>query len=189
MDEALVRRLEDLINREEIRRALADYCRGVDRRDWDLVESAYHKDAYDDHGSYKGGRDGLMEWLRSRHANIEQSLHVLGQSIIDFVGKNKAVAETYCIVYQRYGQAARDTIRLWIGDEELAPGECIKAVMPCRYVDRFEKRGGVWRIVHRTVVFEEVTGLKEANRLSETWALAQRDTSDAIWNAYKEYRD
>ena len=46
-----------LRDRHEIQECLFRYVRGVDRRNWDLVRSAYHPDAYDDHGNYKGNID------------------------------------------------------------------------------------------------------------------------------------
>lgn len=180
--------VEELIDREEIKAALNGYARGVDRCQWDLVADAYHDDAHDDHGSYKGGRDGLMEWLKRRHPGIDQSMHMLGQSTIDFLSPSVAVAETYCLVFQRYGEAAGETIKLWIGDVELAAGEAMMAEIPCRYVDRFEKRDGRWRIAYRTVVFEEVKATKSKSLLSEAWALARRDGSDALWASLEEAR-
>ena len=51
-------RIERLMDERDIRRVLLDYCRGIDRCDTALVESVYHEDATDDHGSYLGpGRD------------------------------------------------------------------------------------------------------------------------------------
>jgi hypothetical protein len=60
-----------------IQDVLYRYARGVDRRDWELVRSVYHPDATDDHGGYRGGVDGLLDYLRARHEHIEQSLHVI----------------------------------------------------------------------------------------------------------------
>ena len=36
--------------RDEIRELLTRYCRGVDRMDAELIASAYHPDAIDEHG-------------------------------------------------------------------------------------------------------------------------------------------
>ncbi|MSW28497.1 MAG: nuclear transport factor 2 family protein, partial [Actinobacteria bacterium] len=67
--------LRSLVERQKICDVLARYARGVDRREWNLVSDAYHPDAFDDHGGYKGGVPGLLEWLERRHATIEQSMH------------------------------------------------------------------------------------------------------------------
>jgi len=175
--------IHELLEREKIRHALQRYARGVDRRDWQLVAGAYHPDAFDDHGGYKGGVSGLLEWLERRHALIEQSMHFLGNCIIDFLSDTEAIVETYCVVYQRYGEEARETIQTWLGDEELPPEKKLMAELACRYVDRFERREGEWRIARRTVVMEEVKVAAEPLRLRPGYAMARRDPADALWQA------
>jgi len=175
--------MQDLLAREKIRHAVQRYCRGVDRREWTLVAASYHPDAFDDHGGYKGDVPGLLEWLERRHAVIEQSMHFLGNCMVDFLSPITAIAETYCMVYQRYGEEARETIQTWLGDEQLPPGKRLMAELLCRYVDRFEQRDGDWRIARRTVVMEEVKVSAEPVRLRPGYALATRDHSDALWSA------
>jgi len=41
--------LEELVARNAITEVLYRYCRGVDRRDWELLRSCYHPEAQDDH--------------------------------------------------------------------------------------------------------------------------------------------
>ena len=48
--------IDELLAKQEIRDALMRYSRGIDLLDPDLVKSAYHPDAYDDHGTFKGQR-------------------------------------------------------------------------------------------------------------------------------------
>jgi hypothetical protein len=175
--------IKELIERGNIRNALQRYARGVDRRDWTLVSMSYHLDAYDDHGGYKGDLLGLLKCLESRHAQIEQSMHFLGNCIIDFLSETVAVVETYCIVYQRYGEESFETIQTWLGDEKLPPGKKLMAELSCRYVDRFEQREGEWRIARRTVVMEEVKVSAQPVRLKADYALAQRDKNDPLWKA------
>ena len=45
-------RLSRLLDRNEIEEVVLRYCRGIDRRDFDLVRSCYHPDATDRHGSF-----------------------------------------------------------------------------------------------------------------------------------------
>jgi hypothetical protein len=54
---------ETLLDREAIREVMARYCRGIDRLDVELIKSAYHPDAFDDHGPFKGLRDDFVEWI------------------------------------------------------------------------------------------------------------------------------
>ena len=175
--------LQELLEREKIRDVLHRYARGVDRREWRLVAGAYHPDAQDDHGGYKGGVPGLLEWLDRRHALIEQSMHFLGNCIIDFLSETTAVAETYCVVYQRHGEAARETIQTLLGDAVLPAGKKLMAELSCRYVDRFERREDEWRIARRTVVMEEVKASAELVRFRPGYAVACRDRTDPLWEA------
>jgi hypothetical protein len=176
----------DLVERERIRRVMHLYARGVDRREWSLVADAYHADGFDDHGGYKGDIPGLIAWLKRRHETIEQSMHFLGNCTVEFVSDGIAIAETYCVVYQRYGEDARETIDLWIGKQALPSGAKLMAELVCRYVDRFERRDGHWRIARRTVVMEEVKASIEPVRLQQGHAIATRDRSDALWKALRE---
>jgi hypothetical protein len=175
--------LRQLLDKEAIRTVLSSYCRGVDRRDWDLVRSTFHPDAYDDHGSFKGTRDDLLQWLERRHGQgIEQSLHTLGQCQIDFLDRDTAVAETHCRVTQRYTAEAHETRSMW-GDGEAIDAEArIVVEIPCRYVDRLERRNGVWAIARRTLVIEDLQ-IAKVKRLSlaPEWTIAQRDRTDTLW--------
>jgi len=130
--------LAELIAKDEISKCLAEYCTGVDRKDFDLFRSAYHPDAYDDHGIYKGDVPGLIAAIESRHQTIRQSMHFLGTSRIELDG-TKANAETYCLVMQRTDGGPDGDKRISIG---------------CRYLDLLEDRGDGWRIAERTVAYE-----------------------------------
>jgi hypothetical protein len=181
MDPLTAESLKRLLDKERIKEVLVSYCRGVDRREWDLVREAYHEDAYDDHGGYKGNVDGFIEWLERRHQTIEQSMHFIGNCKIDFLSDRVAIAETYCVAYQRYGQEALETIKLWLGDEPLQPGKKVVVDLVCRYIDRMEFRKGAWKIANRIVVIEDVKASQQIDRLQPIWALAKRDRSDALW--------
>ena len=89
--------LRRLIDKDEIRDAICRYARGVDRGDWDLVRTGYHPDAYDAHGDYRGGIDGFIAWLDERFAGVDNSMHFLGQSLIEFKGPDLALVETYFV--------------------------------------------------------------------------------------------
>jgi hypothetical protein len=42
--------VQRLVDEAEVRNVHLRYCRGLDRRDWELVESCYHPDAIEYHG-------------------------------------------------------------------------------------------------------------------------------------------
>ena len=172
-------RLEDRIAIED---ALHRYIRGVDRRNWDLVRSAYHADAFDDHGGYKGDIDGFIAHLIRRHAAIEQSMHVVGNRVVEFIGSDAALVETYFVTYQRLSPAAGDARLPYLRGQPIGPDQAVETEVVGRYVDHFTRRDGAWRIAHRTVVAEVVRGIPApaGGGIGAPWALATRDGNDPI---------
>ena len=84
-------RVED---RLELQALTYRWCRAVDRRDWELVRSCFHPDGHDDHGVFVGDVDGMIAWLKERHAEISQSMHHAGNMLIEFAGPDRAGVET-----------------------------------------------------------------------------------------------
>lgn len=122
----------------EITAVLHRYCRGIDRMDPDLIRSAYHEDAIDDHGdAFRGGVEDYIDWvlpvLRERFTS---TMHTLTNITIEIEG-DTAYAESYLIAYH------------------VTSGTGSLRVFGARYVDRLERRPEVgWRIFHRVLVPE-----------------------------------
>lgn len=134
------RGLTYLADRIAIQDCLIRYCRGIDRGDADLVQSAYWEDSYDDHGTYKGsGWDFGAYAVPRLNAGYASTHHTLLNSSVDVLG-DIAHAETYVHAYHATHPAedGSTSVMLFAG----------------RYVDRFEQRGGEWRIANRTVVYD-----------------------------------
>ena len=126
--------LEDLLDIEAIRQALASYARGIDRQDHDLVLSAYWPDGWDAHGSHEGSPQAFAEFVR-RHWAIFRMQHFFGQSRIELDG-SFANVESYFTAHHRLVEENREY------------------VLGGRYNDRFEKRDGMWKVLDRVVVFD-----------------------------------
>jgi hypothetical protein len=123
--------VEGLRDRQAIWDCLMRYARGVDRFDRDLVLSAYHPDAVDDHGKFLGGPEEFFAWARAQHQKVHLShQHYLANHSCDLDG-DVAHTETYYVFasMNREGPAMSMT--------------------GGRYIDRFEKRRGQWRIAYR----------------------------------------
>ncbi|OJX67039.1 MAG: hypothetical protein BGO95_09905 [Micrococcales bacterium 73-13] len=133
IDEAALQRLLD---RESIRDALIRYSRGLDRHDTEIVVSAFHPDAVDTHGRFQGDPEELAEWGNREHAKRWLAHnHYLGNTSFDFDG-DVCHTETYVLVVQRREDET--------GDD----------VLGGRYVDRFERRSGQWRIARRVLILD-----------------------------------
>lgn len=153
-------------DREAILAKLHAYCRGVDRRDEALLRSAYWPDASDHHGAYEGDVDGFVAFVaREVHARFRITMHKLGQTQIAFSGPDAAHAESYAIAHHVRSEAARDVDDL---------------VMGLRYLDRFERRDGDWRIARREVRYEwqRSDGLDE---IDGSWTPGRTDRSDPVY--------
>ena len=164
--------------KEDIQDALLRYCRGVDRRDFDLMRSAYHPDATDDHGGYRGDVSGLIRWVEERHRNVAHSMHFLGNCSIEMAG-DEAIVETYCVVHQRLADKSGSAIAtLGFGSAEAGNQMALR----CRYIDRFTCRRGEWRIAERVVVYESVTFERaEEAPFGPELTVARRDRGDALY--------
>jgi SnoaL-like domain len=174
-EEILNDKLQRLIDKDEIRDLMARYARGVDRADWDLVRDAYHTDATDDHGDYKGDIDGFIRFARDRTGGATQVMHFLGECLIEFANNDVAVVETYFFTAHTLGPEAQKQYRV-------SAGNAVQLSQYGRYVDRIERREGVWRIARRAVVFEATRlAIGEVPPLKPDWASQRRDRDDPIY--------
>jgi hypothetical protein len=144
--------LEELSDRHEIWQVLLRYSRGIDRFDHAMLRSCYHDDAVDDHGVFVGGADEFVEWAIGYHAAYNTVHHHAVSNHWCELDGNKAHTETY---YTYMGANVE-------GPHSLSMG---------RYIDRFEKRSGEWRIAERVCVNELVCDLTET-KLPEEFARA-----------------
>jgi SnoaL-like domain len=132
------RQLQRLLDRQAILDCVQRYARGLDRHDDELTASAYHSDALDHHGSFTGTPAQFIPWANDLHASEWSAhQHFIANHTVEIDG-DVAHAESYVIgVLRRKGQMVVD-----IGGG--------------RYIDRLERRDGVWRIAARDVVVEWV---------------------------------
>ena len=132
-------RLDLLTSRHEIEQVILGLARATDRRDSEAIRRCYHADAHDDHGAFQGSGAEFADWVPKVLAPFAATQHVLSPPRIELDG-DVAHAETYCTAHHVYPP----------GD----PGGERDSVMGLRYLDRFERRGGVWRIARRSCVWD-----------------------------------
>ena len=126
-------RLQELLDKQDIYELCCRYMRGLDRLDKDLLKSVYHEDATDDRGFFKGSADEFVEMAVGLLENYDYLHHMIGQALIDVEG-DVAFGEIYFHAYHRQTIDNQETDLIIIG----------------RYIDRYEKRDGVWKIAHRS---------------------------------------
>ena len=132
---ARLARLEQLLDRQDILDCLVRFSRGMDRFDRELFLTAFHPDAVISAGGFVGDPERLYDWARDLHEQGQSATHhnLLNHSCE--IDGDTAHTETYYLFVGRN----RDETN-W-----LAGG---------RYIDRLERRDGVWRIALRTNAIE-----------------------------------
>jgi len=176
-----------LADRLAIQDAIHRYARGVDRRNWDFVQSAFHFGATVDQGDFKGPIETMIETMRQRHGAIEQSAHLLTNILIEFDSADGAVVESYYLAWLRNAHLPPAMRSALLGPGAAETGKIDMRSLG-RYIDRFERRDGHWRIARRVCVAETLTGTAapEAATLSPAWVVASRDADDAVWAMRRE---
>jgi hypothetical protein len=150
-------RLERALATQEIRDVLSRYARGVDRADGDLLKSCYHPDAIEEHGgNYTGNAFEYVDGAVPRIRGMGPMQHLLGTSHIEFEN-DTAWVETYLWTFARFAANGRSTDTFTGG----------------RLIDRFERRGGEWKIAHRRTVFDWNRDVPS----SEGWCIGLFDPS------------
>lgn len=136
MDQTTERALKALLDKEAIRDCFLRYLRGIDRLNVDLIKSAFHDDAIDNHTrDVRGSVEGLLAWWLPQQAGREATQHFVTNQTIDLDG-DIAHVESYFFVFIK--QTAQNQ----------------GALIGGRYADRFERRDGVWKIALRVVLPE-----------------------------------
>lgn len=150
---SLEERVQLLLDERAIRDVICRDCRAKSRRDAQLMRTCFFEDALDHH-------QPMFDWPFSRLADvIEQGAmgpmiqYVATQILIDLQG-DVARTETYVLSTKIFNERADN-------------GDKIIRQSGMRMLDRFERRGGEWRIAERWFVpewgfFKQVSPLKAA---------------------------
>jgi ketosteroid isomerase-like protein len=124
------------MDKASIKECMVRYARGIDRLDRDLVLSAYHADALDDHIGFIGAPADFVEWVFPLLAPKKSTTHFLGNHFCELDG-DRAHCETY---FWSVGRDQDDRFESCGG----------------RYIDLMQRRKDEWRIARRVVVIDWV---------------------------------
>lgn len=162
--------IDTFLEEQAIRRVVLLYCRGIDRLDLELVRGCYWPEATDRHGPFIGTRDEFVEWVAPLLRRHSMTMHHVGNVLVDVdVVGGVATSETYCVAHHS-GDPAGD-IR-W------------NYVAGIRYLDRFERRSGEWRIADRVTAIEWVRAWDTDRGRLEAFGdpLPRRDRTDPLYS-------
>jgi len=128
--------VQHLLDRQAILDCIHRYSRGLDRHDDALLASCFHPDAIDNHGNWVGGLEDFIAWANHDiHESYAAHTHNITSHFAEIDG-DVANAESYVIFILRHKD-----------------GELVK-VGGGRYLDRFERRDGEWKIALRQLLLD-----------------------------------
>ncbi len=145
----------------EIHQVCLRYCRGIDRLDMELVKSCYWPGAVDHHNGFEGPIEEFAVWAKEYLGKLDGSQHAIANHLATVVG-DQAVAETY-VTSHHWGQPFEDPKLNWNGLS--------------RYIDRFERRNGEWRIAERFTVRSTTTIVPASARGEREWSGTGENTT------------
>jgi len=132
-------RIQLLLDKQEIHELALLYCRGVDRKDPELLRSLYTADAFDNHGTvFRGPADQYVAFLEQVFDIIEIGAHYVTNHLVHVDG-DTAQGEVYALGYH-----------IFAGPE----GTSTESFVGVRYLDRYRREAGQWRIELREVLFD-----------------------------------
>jgi hypothetical protein len=148
-------RLRLVADKQEIYELSCTYMRGQDRLDAKAHRSVFWDDAWCSYGIYEGGPDGFVEFAQNALTPHASNHHMIGQVQIDVAG-DEAFGEVYYQAFHRL-----------VGED----GSRRDLIVSGRYVDRYERRGGVWKIAYRSELVDWVRDEPAADQWFEGSAM------------------
>ena len=136
MDRLMLQSVQELLDKQAIYELLNAYFNAADRHDNEKMRKLYHADDIDDHGAFfKGLAMEFVDKLPEIQVPMEILHHNMTTVNIKLDG-DYAEGEVYVLAFHK--------VRTDDGSFDLLIGG--------RYFDKYEKRDGVWKFLHKAVV-------------------------------------
>lgn len=130
--------LQQVMDRIAIEDCLHRYCHAVDRCDPDLLRTVYWPDGTDDHGFWSGNAMDFVDFCMPILKSRGQTLHAISNIMVRISGEHARVQCYYNAIERVIGKDGTPNDVTFLG----------------RYLDRFEKRAGEWKIRDRKVIID-----------------------------------
>jgi hypothetical protein len=141
--------LAALVAKQEITEVLYRYCRGMDRADEAAARSCFHPGSVHSHGAFQGLSADFIDMAMTIVRPLKACTHMVTNMMIELAG-DRAVSECHFLAHHRRHKADGS------GEEDM--------FLKGRYLDRFERRDGAWKIVGRTGLHDFERVLEPADR-------------------------
>ncbi|GAB4477870.1 MAG: hypothetical protein OHK0018_08810 [Erythrobacter tepidarius] len=144
------------------------YMRGLDRLDEALVAAQFWPDARCEYGIFNGNPADFAAFCMAALQGHARNHHMLGQHVIAFTGPDEAYGEVYYQAYHR------------VTGEDGSPRDLFVAG---RYVDRYERRGAIWKIAYRSELVDWVRDDPAADAMltEAPFILGRRKPDDPLY--------
>ena len=134
-----IEQLSAIVQEQQDRQAIHDcvlrYSRGADRLDYEVMLSAYHPDAIEEHGKFVGSAAEFVDFALKQHSDAHLTHeHYVMNHRCELDG-DIAHTETYFMFVAMNKR-----------------GEQVLQIGGGRYLDRFERRDGKWAIAYRVAM-------------------------------------
>ncbi|WP_061009023.1 nuclear transport factor 2 family protein [Vibrio sp. CUB2] len=138
-------KLQQLLDKQDITEVIFRHARSLDRMDAELMKSTYWEDAIEDHQDpifpdlffYNDNAHAFVEPAMKGFEAIKVTQHRISNVLIEVDG-DTATAESYVWAYHVHEEDGVDK----------------EGILGGRHLYRFERRDGVWKMVHRFTVFD-----------------------------------
>ena len=138
MADDLRKLVDEIHSKQQIEEQLHRWTRGADRIDIEQMQSAFHPGANINYGYSNGPVEEFLPWVVKFHTeDLVWSSHLIVNLLIRLDGE-RATSEAGVDVCLRYK-----------GKEGLSD-----LIVAGRYLDRWERRDGIWRISDRTTLLD-----------------------------------
>lgn len=181
----------DILARQSIEEVLARYARAIDRLDLDLLKTVFHEDGVNH--EYGGGEVNLHRWSEHIIPQLKSLFvgtmhHITHKSIT--VSGERAASEAYFISYHLISGGRKEVVRFFGEQYAQRTEACLDTgheyIGGGRYLHRWERRNGLWKISERTATLEwnhyrPAMPAEAGSMLATIVPLERRDRDDPVY--------
>jgi hypothetical protein len=159
----------------------------LDRCDVDLFKDVYWADAIDDHGVFSGNAHEFAEFMVAFAKKFYLATQHAICNVSYVIESDRARTESYLIAYHRISTEPA-VVQGVFGNtyyekHKESGASTHDFILGGRYIDRFEKRQGVWRMSERVVTMEwnimrPSASVFDEGHSSQLTAVSTRDRQD-----------
>jgi hypothetical protein len=190
------RALHELVDRQAMADLRVRYCRGVDRCDVALMRSVFWPDAVAHYGIYNGSAVDFAELtVKTVREACQATMHLIANVTVN-LQDDWAAGETYVVAYhsiksiESIGQLLEDAALSEFRHSLMTESGPCSFVVGSRYLDRFTRRNGEWRIQERSYVWDwcekgPANLMFHALNSGTQLRVGQRDIADASYACFR----